>query len=92
MRHWPKLGLKLRINLEVDVGLHRGGLMPGDALDAALAILAASEHLSLAGYLGYEPHLTKIPTLDGWQPRQKGVKSLWPSIAARARAFRHGTY
>ena len=37
-----KLGLKLRINLEVDVGLHRGGMLPGDALDAALAILAAS--------------------------------------------------
>ena len=30
-----KLGLKLRINLEVDVGLHRGGMVPGDALDAA---------------------------------------------------------
>ena len=80
-----KLGLKLRINLEVDVGLHRGGMMPGDALDAALTILAASNHLSFAGYLGYEPHLTKIPTLDGWRGRaQKGAQK------AYAHALRRG--
>ena len=82
-----KLGLKLRINLEVDVGLHRGGMMPGDALDAALAILAASNHLSLAGYLGYEPHLTKIPTLDGWRGRaKKGAQKAYGQAIAQARA------
>lgn len=72
-----KLRLKLRINLEIDVGLHRGGMMPsrasGEGLDAALAILAASQDLQLAGYLGYEPHLTKIPNLGGWRARAKKV-------------------
>ena len=82
-----KLGLKLRINLEVDVGLHRGGMMPGDALDAALTILAASNHLSLAGYLGYEPHLTKIPTLDGWRGRaKKGAQKAYAQAIAQGRA------
>ncbi len=82
-----KLGLKLRINLEVDVGLHRGGMMPGDALDAALAILAASNHLSLAGYLGYEPHLTKIPTLDGWRGRaKKGAQKAYGQAIEQGRA------
>ena len=82
-----KLGLKLRINLEVDVGLHRGGMLPGDALDAALAILAASKHLSLAGYLGYEPHLTKIPTLDGWRGRaKKGAQKAYARALQQGRA------
>ncbi len=82
-----KLGLKLRINLEVDVGLHRGGMMPGDDLDAALAILAASRHLSLAGYLGYEPHLTKIPRLNGWRKRaQKGAQRAYAHALQQGRA------
>ena len=82
-----KLGRKLRINLEVDVGLHRGGMMPGDALDAALEMLAASNHLSLAGYLGYEPHLTKIPTVDGWRGRaKKGTQKAYAQAIAQGRA------
>ena len=81
-----KLGRKLRINLEVDVGLHRGGMMPGDALDAALEMLAASNHLSLSGYLGYEPHLTKIPTVDGWRGRaKKGAQKAYAQAIAQGR-------
>jgi D-serine deaminase-like pyridoxal phosphate-dependent protein len=82
-----KLGLTLRINLEVDVGLHRGGMMPGEALDAALAILAASKELTLSGYLGYEPHLTKIPTLDGWRGRaKKGTQKAYAQALQQGRA------
>ena len=82
-----KLGLKLRINLEVDVGLHRGGMMPGAHLEAALSHLAASKHLSLSGYLGYEPHLTKIPTLQGWRGRaKKGAQKAYAAALQQARA------
>ena len=82
-----KLGLKLRINFEIDVGLHRGGLMPGDTLETALRFLAASEHLILAGYLGYEPHLTKIPTLDGWRSRaKKGAQKAYGQALQQGRA------
>ncbi len=54
-----ELGVKMRISLEIDVGLHRGGLAEPAALDAALqVILADPDHLSFAGFMGYEPHLT----------------------------------
>lgn len=86
-----KLRLKLRINLEIDVGLHRGGMMPtrasGEGLGAALAILAASQDLQLAGYLGYEPHLTKIPNLGGWRARaKKGAETAYAEALAQGRA------
>ena len=64
-------GLSLRINLEIDVGLHRGGMEPGDALATALQLTSNSEHLELSGLMGYEPHLTKLPNLAGWPKRAK---------------------
>lgn len=64
-------GLNLRINLEIDVGLHRGGMEPGDALATALQRISNSNHLELSGLMGYEPHLTKLPNLAGWPKRAK---------------------
>lgn len=63
--------LNLRINLEIDVGLHRGGMEPGDKLAATLQRLSDSEHIELSGLMGYEPHLTKLPNLAGWPKRAK---------------------
>lgn len=81
------LKLRLRINLEIDVGLHRGGMMPGEDLRAALEILAGSKHFCLSGYLGYEPHLTKIPTLGGWRRRaKKGAETAYAAALEQARA------
>lgn len=64
-------GLSLRINLEIDVGLHRGGMEPGDALGATLQLISDSDHLKLSGLMGYEPHLTKLPNVAGWPKRAK---------------------
>ena len=83
-----KLKFPLRINLEVDVGLHRGGMMPGDDLETALAFLAASDNLQFAGLLGYEPHLTKIPKIGGWRRRaQNGAAEAYARALDRARAY-----
>ena len=82
-----KLKLKLRVNLEIDVGLHRGGMMPGSDLEAALARLAKSKNLSLAGYLGYEPHLSKIPNIGGWRRRAKqGTAQAYGAALAQGRS------
>lgn len=62
-------GLTLRINLELDVGLHRGGLTPGETLAGALEQLRRSERLTLSGFVGYEPHIASIPTWCGWRRR-----------------------
>jgi D-serine deaminase-like pyridoxal phosphate-dependent protein len=51
------LGTRLRINIELDVGLHRGGVAGNDTLAAILFQIAANpEHLQFAGFMGYDPH------------------------------------
>lgn len=55
------LGVRMRINVELDVGLHRGGVEDPNQLDAMLQTIAADpDHLSFAGLMGYEPHLTGL--------------------------------
>ncbi len=52
--------LPLRLSLELDIGLHRGGLQPDQVHDVARQI-AAHPHARLAGVMGYEAHLAKLP-------------------------------
>lgn len=68
-------GVDLNIALELDVGLHRGGFTPDDTLDAALQTLAGAPRLTLTGCVGYEPHLTKLPEVDGW--RAAATEGAW---------------
>ncbi len=56
-----QLGVRLRVNLEIDVGLHRGGFPEPAALDPIFTTIADDpEHLQLSGFMGYEPHLTGL--------------------------------
>lgn len=52
--------IQLRIALEVDVGLHRGGL-GSEQLDGICSRIASEPALRLDGIMGYEAHLPKIP-------------------------------
>jgi D-serine deaminase-like pyridoxal phosphate-dependent protein len=47
----------MRINLEYDVGLHRGGLPDLTALAEAIDLAKAEPLLRIAGLMGYEPHV-----------------------------------
>ncbi len=59
------LGVKMRIALELDVGLHRGGFSVPDALNRALDVIAADPvHLEFSGFMGYEAHIAKMPNLN----------------------------
>lgn len=64
-------GINMAINIELDVGLHRGGMEPGDDLTAMLEKLRQSNRLDFAGYMGYEPHLSALPETLGWRDRAK---------------------
>lgn len=66
-----KVGRSLAINIEIDVGLHRGGFKPGTELRLALERIRASNRLTLAGFMGYEPHLPALPEALGWRERAK---------------------
>jgi D-serine deaminase-like pyridoxal phosphate-dependent protein len=56
--------LKLRINLELDVGLHRGGYTSPEALATALDIIIANpERLEFSGFMGYDAHVSGLPKI-----------------------------
>ncbi len=55
----------LQINLEIDVGLHRGGFNDRTSFIKALNVITQSDRLKLSGLMGYEAHITKIPALLG---------------------------
>jgi D-serine deaminase-like pyridoxal phosphate-dependent protein len=58
--------LKLRINIEIDVGLHRGGVADDAQLAQMLAlVIRHPEQLEFSGFMGYDPHVTKLPAVAG---------------------------
>jgi D-serine deaminase-like pyridoxal phosphate-dependent protein len=66
--------LKLRINLELDIGLRRGGFADTGTLLAVLDQIAADPtHLELAGFMGYEAFIVKLPGRAGNLARAKGT-------------------
>ncbi|MEM1325969.1 MAG: alanine racemase [Bacteroidota bacterium] len=57
-----QLGRPLRLNLEIDVGLHRGGFQTVAELSAALQVIQTNDkHLIFTGLMGYDPHVAKLP-------------------------------
>lgn len=58
-----RLQQRLRINIEIDVGLHRGGVQSASELDAILDIIRQHpERLSFTGLMGYDAHVGKLPS------------------------------
>lgn len=51
----------LRVLIEIDIGLQRVGCAPGEATLVLARQVAASRGLELAGIMGYEGHLLRIP-------------------------------
>jgi D-serine deaminase-like pyridoxal phosphate-dependent protein len=82
------LGTHMRISIEIDLGLHRGGLPEPEALDSLLHRIAEDpEHLSFAGFMGYEPHLAGLGAeLD--HPAVRHVLAIYNGFIERAR--QHG--
>ena len=59
------LRLPLRINLEIDVGLHRGGVPDEATLTQMIALLREEPLLRWSGLMGYDAHTQKIPDIAG---------------------------
>lgn len=58
-------GVRLRVNFEIDVGLHRGGFPDAASLAAAVKAATADPTFEVAGLMGYDPHVPKMPNPDG---------------------------
>lgn len=58
------LGVKLRINLEIDVGLRRGGFQDIESLSEALNIIKENpDKLKFSGFMGYDAHVVNVPQI-----------------------------
>jgi D-serine deaminase-like pyridoxal phosphate-dependent protein len=86
--------IRMRVNLELDVGLHRGGFEAGPGLAQALAVIEQNpDALEFAGFMGYDAHLMGIPQFLATRelPRVKAryeacVQQLEADFPALARA------
>lgn len=59
-----KLDQKLRLNLEIDVGLRRGGFTKIEDLKKALQLIQINlDHVEFSGFMGYDPHVVKLPKI-----------------------------
>jgi len=55
---------RIRTNFEIDVGLHRGGFATDPDLAAALDLAATEPRIEVAGLMGYDPQVVKVPFQD----------------------------
>jgi D-serine deaminase-like pyridoxal phosphate-dependent protein len=68
---------KMRVNIELDVGLHRGGVASLQALAQMLDLVAGEPLLEFSGLMGYDPHLVKIPDLPGVRAAAERESKAW---------------
>ncbi|MBI3171523.1 MAG: DSD1 family PLP-dependent enzyme [Hydrocarboniphaga effusa] len=73
--HAAKGSGALRLNLELDVGLRRGGFRSAQAVAEAIRAIGAEPALAFSGFMGYEAHAAKIPDVLGG-PRKALAKAL----------------
>ncbi len=67
------LGQQMQACIELDVGLHRGGVRSDEQLVAMLDLMTRSQHLNFCGFMGYEPHIVKMPVGSPQGYRDKAV-------------------
>jgi D-serine deaminase-like pyridoxal phosphate-dependent protein len=56
--------MALRTNMEINVGLHRGGFPDGKALAAAVDLARTLPHVIVGGLMGYDAHVPKMSDPD----------------------------
>ena len=63
----------MQICIELDVGLHRGGVRSDEQLLAMLQGIQQSPQLRFCGFMGYEPHIVKMPVGDAATYRDRAM-------------------
>jgi D-serine deaminase-like pyridoxal phosphate-dependent protein len=76
--------LDFRVNLEIDVGLHRGGVDSAQVLQQMLAILREEPRLHWAGMMGYDAHVSKLPLASLREKALAEAKSIYREYATLA--------
>lgn len=78
-------GTSLRVSLEIDIGLHRGGFGEPAAFAAALGRIAADPALGLGGLMGYDPHLSHVKAGGGRDKAMARARGLYQGFLDQTR-------
>ncbi len=81
-------GVRFRAIVEVDIGMRRAGVEPGQAALELAAQIDRAPGLELVGIMGYEGHLLDVPDLD--QKRRAITDALDRLAAVRDEMTRRG--
>ncbi|KAF3008645.1 hypothetical protein E8E13_008646 [Curvularia kusanoi] len=79
------VGERMKVLLDLDVGLHRTGCQPGDAALALARTVAECQNLELIGVQGYEGHLQHV---HGVEERKKACLESMKILVETAEALR----
>lgn len=77
--------LDMRVSLEIDVGLHRGGVDSAQMLQEMLAILKEEPRLHWSGMMGYDAHVPKLPLASLREKALADAKSIYQEYAGLAK-------
>lgn len=80
-----RLKTKMNINIELDVGLHRGGVSSVKQLEEMLSLISNSKYLTFSGFMGYEPHISKAP--GGFIPNRDKAMEIYQEYVHFAEIF-----
>ena len=75
-------GLRLRVLIEVDIGLRRAGVLPGPPALELARMIVATDGLLLAGVMGYEGHLL---TLSDPEDKQRQIHAALEQVVETKR-------
>lgn len=79
--------VSMQVNIEIDVGLHRGGLRHPQELPSMLSVIAASPWLKFSGLMGYDAHVASAPTpLATVQGELQAVLAAYNAFVAAGKA------
>lgn len=79
-------GGRLKLNLELDVGLHRGGFRAAQNVAEAIRAIQADPRLVFSGFMGYEAHAAKMPdALGGVRGALAAAMAFYAECVAAAR-------
>ncbi|MGQ9844416.1 MAG: alanine racemase, partial [Spirochaetota bacterium] len=78
--------INMRINIEIDVGLHRGGIATVKELDQMLSFIKKNpRNLTFAGFMGYDVHSASAISIIC--SKKKAIQNAFEDTMARYRTF-----
>ena len=72
--------LNFNINIELDVGMHRGGVLETAVLVDMLKTIQSDPRLNFAGFMGYEKHI--VYAVGGAKAQEKAKIACWAAYQA----------